>query len=250
MLSDEFVFPDAIHTVVYLSQSPFYHQNMENFSHVINVNVSSAVKVAGMAKKNRVQRLIYASTGNVYTPCFGPLSETTPLNKRNGYVMSKAWAEEALSLFRNDLEIVILRPFGIYGPGQTNKLIPNLLESLLQGREIYLERNPQNSSDHGGLRISLCYIDDAVTMLSQLITQGGPPYLNIAGDRAVSIRETVTLMGQFLQKDCRVILSEKYRESDLVADISLLSETLKPRFTSIEDGLRATVDERLNRSAQ
>ncbi len=250
VLSDAFLLPEAIDTIVYLAQSPFYHNVLENFSHVINVNVSSAVKVAECARKKRVQRLIYASTGNVYTPSFGPISEATPLKKRNGYIMSKVWAEEALSLFRDDFQLILLRPFGIYGPGQTNKLIPNLLDSIFQGREIYLERNPQNSSDHGGLRISLCYIDDAVKMLSQLITQGGPPYLNIAGDRAVSIREMVTLMSEYLKRDCRVSLSEKYRQSDLIADISLLTETLKPRFTSLEDGLRATVDERLNRSAE
>jgi len=246
-ISDTLCIPYASDAVVYLAQSPYYHQVPEMAWHLLNVNCFSAVQVADLSRKAEVRRFIYTSTANVYNPSFDPLAEGSTVRRDNWYSLSKVHAEEALSLFRNDMEVIIARPFGIYGPGQTDKLVPNLLYSLLLGKEIYLERNPRDPTDIDGLRISLCYIEDAVKMLYKLIIDGGPDYLNIAGDRAVSIREMVTIMAKYLKKECRFKISENYRHFDLIADTSLLKKTLSPAFTDLEDGLRATVDSALNR---
>lgn len=144
------------------------------------------------------------------------------------------------------MDITVVRPFGIYGPGQKNKLVPTLLDSLLEGREVYIERNPTDSNDLNGLVVSLCYIDDAVEIFHNLLFQNGVPYVNLAGDKAVSIREIVTLMASHLGKDLMLRVSDEYRDSNLIADISLLKETLNPRFTGIGTGLRRVLDQVLN----
>lgn len=248
ILSDEFRIPEGTTAVVFLAQSPYYRQMPDMFLHLINVNVASAVKLAELSRRAKVGRFIYASTGNVYSPSFEPLAESSPIRRDNWYSLSKVHAEEALSLFRNYMEVIIVRPFGIYGPGQTNKLVPNLLNSILREQEIHIERNPHDSTDIDGLRISLCYIEDAVKMLYKLITDGGPHHLNIAGERPVSIREIVSTMANYMGKEPRFKLSENYRQFDLIADISLLKKTLNPEFTNIQDGLRAVVDCPINKS--
>ncbi len=247
ILSDEFRIPDGTTVVIYLAQSPYYCQIPEMLHHIINVNAASAVKTAQLSHKAKVKRFIYASTGNVYMPSFGATPETAPTGREGGYGMTKIFAEKVLSLFKKYMDVIIIRPFGIYGPGQTNKLVPRLLNSLLQGQEIYIERNPHDPTDVDGLKISLCYIEDAVKMLYKLITDGGPDYLNLAGDRAVSIRETVTIMANYLEKEYRFKISENYRHFDLIADVSLLKKTLNPAFTDLKDGLRATVADALFR---
>jgi UDP-glucose 4-epimerase len=240
ILSDEFRIPEGTNAVIYLAQSPCYHQVPEMFPHVINVNVASAVKLVELARRAEVERFIYTSTGNVYAPSFEPLTENSPIRRDDWYSLSKVHAEEALSLFRNYMNITVIRPFGIYGPGQKDKLIPNLCRSILQGQKIYIEKNPNDEKDLGGLRLSLCYIYDAVKIVADLLVLQGPPIMNVAGDRAISIREIALQVSQFLQKKVSFEILDKAREKDLIADISLLKRFVPPQFTPIEEGLRKT----------
>jgi len=231
--SENFSVPPGTNAVIYVAQSPFYRQMPDMSWHLWNVNVVSAVKVAEIARKAKVERFIYASTGSVYSPAFEPLSETSPLQKDNWYLLSKVHAE---------MDLVVMRIFGVYGPVQTDKLVPKLLSSVLQGKEISIERNPEDQSDLDGLKISLCYIDDIVEIISSLISKGGPSILNIAGNEAVSLRQMVNVIGQFLGKEPVLTVVERCRRGDLIADISLLKSTLNPQFTSLESGLKKTIE--------
>lgn len=241
-LSDTFSIPEGTDAVIYLAQSPYYNRATEMFPHLMSVNVVSAVKVAELSRRAKVRRFIYASTGNVYAPSFAPLSETAPLRRDNCYALSKVHAEEALSLYRNDMDITMIRPFGIYGHGQTNKLVPNLLKSLREAKTISIDRNPQNTADLDGLKISLCFIDDAVEMIFKLLGRSGHSCLNIAGDKAVSIRQIATLMAGYLGREAKITVLGSHRQFDLIADISLLLDTLNPAFTSLEAGIKKVVE--------
>lgn len=242
ILPDDFSIAPETDVIVYLAQSPYYNMAPERFSHLMNVNVLSAAKIAELGRRAKVKRFIYASTGNVYAPTFTPFSESSPLRKDDWYSLSKIHAEEVLSLYKNDMDLVIMRIFGVYGPGQTDKLVPKLLSSVLQGKEISIEKNPEDKSDLGGLKISLCYIDDIVEIISNLISKGGPSILNIAGNEAASLRQMVNVMGQFLGKKPVLTVAERCRRGDLIADISLLRSILNPQFTSLESGLKKTIE--------
>jgi len=246
VLSENFSVTSGTDAIVYLAQSPFYRQVPDMSWHLWNVNVVSAVKIAELARRANVKRFIYASTGSVYVPSFKPLSETSPLSGDNWYSLSKIHAEEALSLYRNDIDLTIMRIFGVYGPGQTDKLVPNLLNSALHGKEITIDRNPENSSDLDGLKISLCYIEDIVEIISSLISKSGLPILNIAGNEATSLRQLVNEIGLFLDNKLALRVTDRYRQSDLIADISLLKGVLNPQFTSLECGLKKTIEQLLN----
>jgi nucleoside-diphosphate-sugar epimerase len=246
VLSEQFSIPPGTDTIIYLAQSPYYRQVPEMASHLLNVNVTSAVKVADMARRLNVSRFIYTSTGNVYAPSFKPLSEDASLRRDNWYSLSKIHAEETLSLFRNDLNITIVRLFGVYGPGQTDKIIPKLLNSLAQGVPIFLERNLTDPEDLGGLKLSTIFIKDILEILTKLICISGTPYLNIAGDEVVSIRQIAEMMGIILEKDVKIETVNKYRSFDLIADIELLRKTLSPNFTPFEIGIQETIRYALN----
>lgn len=246
ILSDNFSIPDGTNTIIYLSQSPYYRQDMEKSSHIMNVNMVSAVRLAELSIKSKVEHFIYFSSGNVYKPSFKPLNENTPFRRDNWYSLSKIHAEEELALYKNDIKITIVRPFGIYGPGQIDKLIPNLLNSILNRKEVYIQRNPNDEYDLDGVKISLCYIDDLINILYELLFKKEISHINIAGNKVVSIREISMILSKFLKKDVSFKILDQYRNSDFIADISLLQKILNPKFTNIEDGLKKVVDYTIN----
>jgi nucleoside-diphosphate-sugar epimerase len=242
ILPDDFSIVPETDLIVYLAQSPYYNMLPEKFPHLVNVNVLSAVKTAELAHRAKVRRFIYASTGNVYEPGFTPFSESSPLRRDDWYSLSKIHAEEMLSLYKNDMDLIIMRIFGVYGPGQTDKLVPKLLNSVMQDKEIFIEKNPENPSDLSGLKISLCYIDDIVEIISNIIKKGGPSIINIAGNEPASLRQMANVMGQYLGKKPVLKVADRCRRGDLIADISLLNSILKPQFTSLESGLKETIE--------
>lgn len=241
-LSNQFRIEESTDAVVYLAQSPYYRQNQGNFYHIMNVNMMAALRVAEIARKNGVGKYIYASTGNVYSPSFAPLHESSSLRREDFYSLSKIHAEETLSFFRDDFRLTVIRPFGIYGPGQKDKLIPHLFKSILQKKEVYIEKNPLDPEDRDGLRVSFCYIDDLVEILAQLLYHDGPPVLNIAGEKGISIREVAASMASFLGKEVSFHILDRNRQGDLVADIALLKKVLSPQFTPFQQGLAKTVE--------
>jgi nucleoside-diphosphate-sugar epimerase len=241
LITERFTIPTSTESIVYLAQSPYYRQVPEKSDHLMAVNVFSAIQIANLARRAKVKRFIYLSTGSVYQPSFAPLSEQAPLHRDNWYSLSKIHAEEALNLFKNDMDINIVRPFGIYGPGQQDKLIPNIFNAIFNDQEIFIQRNLHDDQDKEGLRISWCYIDDAIDILKKLILNGGPSVLNLAGNQPISIRKLAQLIAHYLGKTPHFQITDVTREGDLIADITLLQKTFSPKFTTIEDGMNAVV---------
>jgi nucleoside-diphosphate-sugar epimerase len=237
----DFAISPGTSVVVYLAQSPRYRQVPEEAAHVLAVNSLSAVRAAILARAAGVERFIYVSTGTVYAPSFFPLSENAPVRRDNWYVLSKLHGEEALNLFRRDMEVIVVRPFGVYGPEQSGRLVPNLIDSVDSGRPISLQPRPNDQDDRGGLKISLCYVDDATNILIRLAMDGGPPCLNLAGLEALSIRSIAEAVGDLLGREPVFETSATLRDTDLIADPRLLAETLSPSFTSFGEGLARVI---------
>ncbi|MEO7725741.1 MAG: NAD(P)-dependent oxidoreductase [Burkholderiales bacterium] len=236
MFSPGFRIAEKVDAIVYLAQSPHYRRVPEFAAHVMAVNTYSAVQLAAAASTAGVKRFIYASTGNVYEPAFGPIPEDAPLRRDNWYALSKVHAEEALELFGDRLDITAVRLFSVYGPGQTARLIPNLVDAVKEGREITIERAPGEQSNEG-MQFSLCFIDDVIGILQRLIATHGPAKLNIASDEIVSIGRIASTIGALLGRTPIFKQSDSARPFNLIADISLLKRTFMPEFTPFRIGM-------------
>lgn len=238
LLPESFQINGDVSTVIYVAQSPHYRQMPDKASHVFAVNSLSVVRAAVAAHKAGVQRFIYVSTGTVYAPSFLPLAETAPLRRDNLYAMSKLHGEEALGLFRHYMDVVVVRPFGIYGPGQEGRMVPNLISKVRSGAPIVLHPKSDDLNDDGGLRISLCHINDAVNVLIRIARTGGPAYLNLAGVKAMSIREMALIIGQMLGRSPNFSIAPDPRDSDLIADINALRKLRITSFVDFKIGIK------------
>jgi UDP-glucose 4-epimerase len=239
----DFTLPHGVEAVYFLAQSPRYHQMPDQSAHLLSVNCVAAVQAAEAARKANVARFIYASTGNVYAPSFFPLPETSPVRRDNWYSLSKVMAEDSLGLFLPHLNVTIARIFGVYGPRQEGKFVSKLAESVRLRHPVYADRNPHNSRDVDGFRISLIYIDDLVDSLVKLLPVTKCKILNLSGPEAVSIRLLAIRLGKFLDRQPNISLGRGFREGDLIADTSKYC-TLFPltRFVSLDEGLRRVVE--------
>jgi nucleoside-diphosphate-sugar epimerase len=207
------------------------------------VNVLSAITAAELARRAGAERFVYASSGSVYEPGFEAAKESSPLRRDDWYALSKLHAEEALALCRGAMHVTIARIFGVYGPGQRDRLVANLIESVRYGRPIVLHPRAGEEGPTDGLRVSLGYVDDVAAVLARLSTEGGPEVLNVAGGEVVGLRDIAVAIGTRLGVAPVFETSSTPRSFDLVADIDLLRRTLAPRLTAFEVGVARTVSE-------
>ncbi|MFL9812417.1 SDR family oxidoreductase [Stutzerimonas sp. VN223-3] len=86
------------------------------------VNLDGTLKLARAAVRSGVRRFVFLSSIKVHgeaTPCGNPFTADTPLSPADPYAISKMEAERALMALATEtgLEVVIVRPPLVYGPG-------------------------------------------------------------------------------------------------------------------------------------
>lgn len=200
-------------------------------------NVGSTLQLLEWARKAEPARIVLLSSAHVYGAAHGKaISEDQAWAPRNPYGASKA-ATEAVGgswAATYGLDVVRVRPFNIYGPGQAKGfLVPDILEPLAAGQAPELG-DPAPRRD-------FTFVEDAVTFL---VETGRRPdargeAINLGSGSAHSVEELAALA-------CRVSgtgLAPRFKPSGkhgdvLFADVSKAHRLLgwKPRF-SLEEGL-------------
>jgi nucleoside-diphosphate-sugar epimerase len=153
------------------------------------VNVTAVRDVIEAAAGNGVQRVVHCSTvgvhGDVERP---PATEDAPLRPGDIYQVTKLEGERVAreSAIRTGVEVVIVRPTGIYGPGDRRLL--KLFRGVARGRFPML--------GDGKIYYHLTYIDDLVDGFLLCGTQ--PAAANrtyiLAGGEVTTLNELVTLI--------------------------------------------------------
>ncbi len=245
-VTDELDLPQGIDVVYYLAQSPHYRTFPIGAGHLFAVNVAGALRAAEAAQSAGAKLFCYASTGAVYHPAFGPWSEDHLVRRDEPYALSKVAAEEALALLPGPLQVVCVRLFGVFGPGQRGMLVPTVIARIQQQQPVILQRHPEDQNDRDGLRISLSYVKDVVIWLEQIAAfvlagQAIPSVLNLAGPKPVSIRSLAEQIGELLGVQPRFEMVDQARASDYVADISRFRALTTPAFTPLREAIASTL---------
>ena len=220
---DPNLLPEKIDCLLHLAQSSKFRDFPENALDVFNVNLNSTAQLLDYAKRAGAKQFVYASTGGVYENGSNELSENAPLvdlGKLGHYLGSKASGEILAHSYASEFQVVIIRPFFIYGPGQKRgMLIPRLFDFVSSGHPIQLQGGE-------GIRINPIHVEDASAAVSKILEFKGNSTFNIAGSQVLAIKQICDEIGKNLNK----VPTYEYISGDpkdLVADISLMRSTLQ-----------------------
>ena len=228
------VLPNRIDAIIHLAQSRNFREFPRQALEIFQVNVESTAKLLDYALRAGARRFVLASTGGLHRLSESVIDECSPVDPPDGqlayYFQSKHAAELLAYPYKDVMDISVLRPFFIYGPGQpSDKLIARLLASVRDGQRIKL-------AGRDGLVINPVFVDDAVALLRSILNTPGSRTLMVAGPDALSIREIADSIGKQVGRN-PVYEQTEDDEGRLIADHRSAETLLGRPMTRFSDGV-------------
>ena len=158
------------------------------------VNVRGTKHVLEAAVEGGAKRVVHCSTGGVHGHVeHPPANEDAPFNPGDIYQETKLEAEQLAREYgrSHPVEVVVARPIGIYGPGDTRFL--KMFRGLARGRFPML--------GSGEVFYHLTYIDDLVEgfrLCGEVAAAAGRTYI-LAGPRYTTLNELVAMVARELK---------------------------------------------------
>lgn len=220
--------------------------SIKNVAETDIVNVHGTVKILEYCRDNKVKRLVFMSTSNLYGDNDYPTSELAKPNPMNAYALSKLVGEQYCELFDNlyNLEWNAIRPFNVYG---SRMPITGIYTSAVATFINTLKNDlPLEVFGNGEQRRDFIYISDLVDMLIKCSTSDVyGEIFNCGSGTNTSINELYDLICKIMGKRIDPIrLPSQYEPKHTLADISKARALLdwKPQI-ELEEGLRRTIND-------
>ncbi|MCM8811703.1 MAG: NAD-dependent epimerase/dehydratase family protein [Candidatus Omnitrophica bacterium] len=208
----------------------------------VDINIRGTVHLLEALKGMPIKRIIAAGTWAEYGPKDHPAQEEDPLEPVGTYGTTKATATTiAMKMaVQDNLPLVVLRPFSVYGPGEGDyKFVPIVIRACLK-------KTPPKLTSCRQVR-DYVYIEDAVEAFikaadARLET---PIVLNIASGRPVQLKELVDAVVRHfpgIQPDFGAMPDRENEIWSIRADISKAKKLLgwEPTHT-LEQGITQTI---------
>lgn len=202
----------------------------------------------GCRRSPKVKQIVLASSDKAYGDAeVLPYDETTPLQGRHPYDVSKSCADLIAQSYAitYGLPVSVTRCGNFYGPGDLNwnRIIPGTVRSVLRGER------PVIRSDGTLVRDYFFVEDGAAAYLLLAEKMASDPALrgeafNFSNETQVSVRELVdkvlSAMGSRLAPEVRNEATNEIKHQSLSAKKARERLGWRPHFT-LEEGLRRTV---------
>ncbi len=214
-----------------------------------DANTHGTLAVLHAAHRAGVRRVITASSSSVYGGAdVRPTPESTPLNPRSPYAVTKLVGEHYARVFHElyGLETVALRYFNVYGPrqrpdSQYAAVIPLFIDALRAGRSPQVHGDGRQSRD-------FAFVEDVVR--ANVLAASAPAErcsgraFNIAGGKEQSLLDLLAILRDLLDRDVAATHVDP-RPGDVrhsYADLSAARDALGyvPEI-SLAEGLARTV---------
>lgn len=243
--------PDSIQNVMKDVDIVFHLAAVSNVNYAIThpretfeTNATGTLNLLEEARKNDVGKFVYISSSHVYgVPQYLPMDEKHPIDPHEPYAASKAAAEMLVKIYALNyrLKTTIIRPFNMYGPGQSKDfIIPSIINQAINKDTIEIG-NLTPTRD-------LLYITDAIEgMLT--IAQHGEGIYNIGSGKETSIKEVVETIINIIDPAKNYVSVESRRRSNAIdiprmcADISRLNKLGWSPVVDLKEGLMKTIKE-------
>ena len=233
---------EPVDHVFHLAGRTFVPDSWKDPGEFLATNVLGTSNVLGFCRRVSAP-LTFVSAYLYGKPERLPVRENAAPRPNNPYALSKHLAEQLcqFSAQHEGVEVTVIRPFNIYGPGQAEHfLIPTIVRQLRQGGPIkVMDLAPKRDYLH---------VDDLVDLLIATLSKRGESYrvINAGSGESHSVREIVDIV-QAAAGTALPVVDEgqaRYEEIDDVrADITVARQALgwSPRIplrTGIEPLLR------------
>jgi nucleoside-diphosphate-sugar epimerase len=211
-------FGDSTDVLVHLAGPTTHDEIMlgDSFTHMR----ACAESIRHICKLNGVKRLIYASSGKVYSPSSAPLTETSPTCPTTFLGHMKLAAEQIMQMIGESLgiEVVIARLFNVYGPGQKDSfLIPTILNQLRGGNDTITLGNLAHKRDFidvvdvvsAIMELAKAHWGDLAAVKSVIAPDTKALIANVGYGRAISVGEVVADISRQLDRDVKIRINRE-----------------------------------------
>jgi len=172
--------------VVHLHAAVTTNRSAAAVRSTLEANLLPSLDLMTACVETQVKRLILIGSGEEFGPVTGPFDENTASDPVSPYGASKAAVTAYARMFHRafQLPVVVLRPSVVYGPFQAPRmLIPQVLQSLLEGKEVAVTEGRQTRD--------FIHVEDvAKGIVSALIKEGieGRSF-NLASGEVATVRD-------------------------------------------------------------
>ncbi|MBN8568771.1 MAG: SDR family oxidoreductase [Ignavibacteria bacterium] len=212
------------------------------------VNVTGTLNILEAARKNNVQKIVFASSSSVYgdNPKL-PKDESMIPNPLSPYAVSKLSGEKYCSVFTRiyGLKTIALRYFNVFGPrqdpnSQYSAVIPKFIKAIMAGESPVIFGDGEQSRDFTFVR----NVIEGNILAATTDCESGIA-MNCACHGRITLNELVTNINEILGKDVKPVYKEP-RAGDIkhsFADIDLAGKNLhyKP-LVEFKEGLKITIE--------
>jgi UDP-glucose 4-epimerase len=235
------ILPDRVDAVIHLAQSQRYQEFPESAEDIFQVNVTSTHRLLDYAHRVRAKTFIFASSGGVYGHDAQPFTEERSVSVQGDvgfYLGTKLCSEILAGNYTPFMDVIILRFFFVYGPGQReDRLIPRLFKSVREGRPIIL---------HGreGVRTNPTFVTDAASAVCRSLEMKASHKINVGGPEVLSMRQIGQSIGEILGKAPVFKVQDDSKPRHLVGDIKKMVQLLGPPVVKFREGISRCIEGR------
>jgi UDP-glucose 4-epimerase len=176
-----------VSTVYHLAGAGLHEARPLSPGAIARTNVIGTLAVLDLVEAIGAVRLVHCGSGLEYGPG-QHLNEDAPLRPVGSYAATKAAASLVVQAAASAAAVVILRPFTIYGPGDSaHSLVSQSIASALRGEDILVTPGEQTRD--------FIYVDDVVEALRLAGTAEAPSgVFNVATGTETSVRTLVEMI--------------------------------------------------------
>lgn len=212
----------------------------------LNINIHGTINVLDACIKERVKKIIFASSSEVYGRQEKmPIREDSQLNPSSIYAFTKVVGEQYVQAYYNNhgLQYCILRLFNIYGQGQVAEFVlPRFIKAVMEDKQPVIYGTGQQIR-------AFCEVEDVVKGISAalLSEKSASEVFNIGNDKEpIKVKNlahrVISLCGKNIKpKFISLAESDRSPEREIterVPDISKARKNLgfEPKIT-LEEGI-------------
>jgi nucleoside-diphosphate-sugar epimerase len=210
----------------------------------LDANLQMALNVGRYVEAHPFKKLVYVSSDAVYPMGDDVVNESSPVEPADFYALAKYAGERVLANVCGAAKIplVIVRPTGVYGAGDThNSYGPNRFITMIHNeRKLSMFGEGADVRDH-------IFVDDVAAATVGLAASDATGVFNIATGESRTFGSIVEQLQRLSPVEFEIVkLPQSSATSRRDYDIARLREAL-PGFqpTPFEEGLRQTVATRL-----